>query len=53
MAYDHQTARAEFATGEDYPLEPNHQDNSKEEIFNSMSDDQDGQFIGGAYQIRH
>ena len=52
--YDHQTARAEFATGEDYPHETNHQDNSKEEIFNSMSnDDQDGQLTDQAYQIRH
>jgi hypothetical protein len=52
--YDHQTARAEFATGEDYPLETNYQDNSKEEIFNSMSnDDQDGQLTDQAYQIRH
>ena len=41
MEYDHQTARAEFATREDYPLDQTHEDNSKEQIFNSMSDDQD------------
>jgi hypothetical protein len=41
MEYNHQIARAEFATREDYPLEHTHEDNSKEQIFNSLSDDQD------------
>jgi hypothetical protein len=41
IEYDHQIARAEFATREDYPLEHTHEDNSKEQIFNSLSDDQD------------